>query len=504
MGQINVRTHYLENPEYEYETYLERIDLDKERENDLIHDKGFVVSEPQSIKKDLKNPYSPFSSKFGQTLQDVNPYANRYKCDCGYLTSRLYLGISCPICNTKVHYVGDDFEYFGWTCLKDPYYIIHPNLFKSIQFFIGAQKLEDIINPKDEKDEDGNDAKITEVPKDNPFYGIGMMAFHDRFDEIMDYFLAKNPNKADYYKDIYNHRKIVFAQSIPNYTTLLRPFKVDGTSLFFEGVNANYNMIAKLAAVINRDELRMFRKKKNKNQALYDLQTQYNEIYAELEKILAQKKGSVRTLFGGRYNFSCRSVIVPDQTLRADQVKLSYHALCELLQQSLINILQKTHGILYSEAYKIWYKSQVTHSDEVEAIIMRIIENYPHGIPILMNRNPTIAYGGIMLMHVVGINHNYTASVPLRILKPLAADFDGDTLNFLYLINKDFIEAAERVLNPRNAMQISRNDGMFNPDVNHSRDLLINCNTMVQLSRDKYSPEVRARIAALQQTKPAV
>ena len=180
------------------------------------------------------------------------------------------------------------------------------------------------------------------------------------------------------------------------------------------------------------------------------------------------------------------------------QVRLPYHALCELLQQSIINILQKTHSILYSDAYKIWYKAQITHSQIVEDIIKGIIASYPNGIPILLNRNPTIAYGGIMLMHVIGINMNYTTSVPLRILKPLAADFDGDTLNIMYLINKDFIDAAERVMNPRNAMQISRNDGMFNSDVNHAKDILINCNSMIQLSRDKYSAKQLEMIKQLQ------
>ena len=500
MAQFSVRTHYLQSDEYDYETELVRIDLDKERENDLVTDNGFIVSEPSSIKKDISNKAinTIFSTKFGPGLQDANAFADRYRCECKHLTSRIYNGITCPICNTKVRYVGDNFNYFGWICLKDPYHIIHPNLFKSLQFLIGTKKLDDIINVIDEKDENGNSIQITEPPKDNPYHGLGMMGFYDKFDEIIEYFLTKNPSKKDYYDDIVRHRHIIFTQSIPVYTTHLRPYKVDGTLLYFEGTNANYNMIAKLAAVVNKDNLKIFRKSKSKNELLYDIQMQYNDLYTELEKTLSQKKGAVRTLFGGRYNFSCRSVIVPSQELDIDEVRLSYHALCELLQQSIVNIIQKTYNILYSDAYKIWYKAQVTHNQMVEDIINGIIKSYPRGIPILLNRNPTINYGGIMQMYVVGINHNYTASVPLRILKPLAADFDGDTLNILYLINKDFIEAAEKVINPRNAMQISRNDGMFNSDVNHSRDILINATTMVYLSRDQYDEEKLAKIKALQ------
>ena len=43
-----------------------------------------------------------------------------------------------------------------------------------------------------------------------------------------------------------------------------------------------------------------------------------------------------------------------------------------------------------------------------------------------MNITPTINYGSIMFMRCVGINDDYTMSVPLQILKPLGADFDGE------------------------------------------------------------------------------
>lgn len=66
------------------------------------------------------------------------------------------------------------------------------------------------------------------------------------------------------------------------------------------------------------------------------------------------------------------------------------------------------------------------------------------------------------------------------------------------IINQDFQTAAENVFNPRNAMYISKNDGMFNNSYNHKRDTIINMNTMVQLSRDRYTPEQIAQIKAAQ------
>ena len=54
--------------------------------------------------------------------------------------------------------------------------------------------------------------------------------------------------------------------------------------------------------------------------------------------------------------------------------------------------------------------------------------------------------------------------------------------------------AADNVFNPRNAMYISKNDGMFNNSYNHKRDTIINMNTFVQLSRSNYTDEELAAI----------
>lgn len=53
---------------------------------------------------------------------------------------------------------------------------------------------------------------------------------------------------------------------------------------------------------------------------------------------------------------------------------------------------------------------------------------------------------------------------------------------------------ANRVYNPRNAMFISRNDGMFNNDLNHSRDTIINLNSLVYIGRQYYTNEMIDRI----------
>ena len=121
-----------------------------------------------------------------------------------------------------------------------------------------------------------------------------------------------------------------------------------------------------------------------------------------------------------------------------------------------------------------------------------------NGLPIFINRNPTIGYGGILAVKVIGINMDYTMSISLLVLPKLAADFDGDTLNILYLYNRDFIKLAFKIISPRQ-MFISRNDGRCDKDLLHSRDTIINANSLKSLHT--YNESQLLRIKRLQAMK---
>lgn len=500
MPQININLTYPHNPDYDYEAFLEQIDLDEERINDLRIGKGFIITEPQSIKKDIKSYNGIFSTRFGQTLHDINAFMNKWTCECKNpkLQGTFYAGVTCPICGTKVRYVGDEMDYFGWIVLHE-YYIIAPNFYKSIEFFIGPKILNNIIKFVDNKNEDGFSIP-TERPKDEPFYGIGMEEFHNKFEDIMKYYLTKAPHKKDYYDNIMGHKDIVFTQSIPVYTTLLRPFRVDGNTFYFEGVNSIYNILAKNVATINKPRLKIQRRnKKPKEELLYDSQRQFNELYKEIITSFSSKKGDFRSSYGGRMNYSTRCVIVSDPQLRCDQIRLPYHALVELLQQVIINILCKSYTIPYDQAYKIWYKSQINKDKRVYNIIKGLIEDSEEGLPLLIDRPPTIQKGSIIFVWCVGINDNYTMTIPVLPLAGLVADFDGDALSGLLLINKELIKRCNERLNPRNAGFISPNDGMFDNAMNYQRDFIIAACAIIGISRTKYTDEQVARIKQLRQ-----
>lgn len=152
----------------------------------------------------------------------------------------------------------------------------------------------------------------------------------------------------------------------------------------------------------------------------------------------------------------------------------------------------------YDQAYKmLYFESMIDPNPKIVTIIEGLIKDSQYGIPCLINRNPTISFGGIICMHCIGISTGYTLEMPLAVLDGLGADFDGDTLNIMYIINKEFLYAAENAFNPKNAAMISKNDGYFNNSYNHQRDTLINANGLVQLSRNKYTLKQLERIKEL-------
>lgn len=438
MAKIDVNLTYPYSDEYDYETRLERINLDKEREHDLMTGNAFVIDSPKGIKKDLKDPNGMFSSRYGQTLKDISPFANKYRCNCGFLKGRINNDSICPICGTKVKYVDDNFMYFGYKVLKDPNYIIHPNLYKSLENFIGKETLDNIIFKVDETDIDGHLVQrhkkyISKKGKggrsskiESPFTGIGILGFKERFDEIMEYYSRQysSPNKKAMYASIMEDREKIFIQSIPYYTTLLRPYDADQKSFYYEDSNKYFMIMNKLASLLNEyNDSEMNKKRLTNDMLLYDLQIKYNELYKNIENVLQKKKGTVRSLLGGRYNFSSRCVIVPDPTLRIDEISLPYKCLVELLQQRIINIIQKAYNKSYSDAYAIWYKANIKEDPMVKNIIETLIKNDRNGkgLPCIINRNPTIAYGGILQMFCIKMTDTYTMGVPLQILKLLAA-----------------------------------------------------------------------------------
>ena len=409
---INVQ--YPNNPDYDIDVYLKRINIDQRAHDRIRKGEGFIIQSSSKLKNDTtgKNENSIFSPKFGKTLNDINnPMASDYKCSCGETSGHIYLGHICPKCKSRVEKKEIDFTKFGYIPTYG-YPIIHPNLYRSIETFLSAKILTDILMPTTELDINGKERIIKSIKKskrkskatkkkmltetkasqDNPFAGIGMMGFYDRFDEIMDYYYPKKQKAAkEIYQNIMEERDNVFCHHVPVYTTQLRPYSIKDNVFNTEGNNASFQMIASLSKLLKNQNAKYQKNRKSVNLILWNIQTNWNDIYDDNEKALSGKKGDIRECMSARCNFSIRNIMVPTTDLEMDEVRLPYAACMELLRFHIINILKTSYNYNHSQAYYEWYKAKIKPSPQMKDLMMNIIESQKWGgLPIWFNRNPKL------------------------------------------------------------------------------------------------------------------
>ena len=471
---------------------LKKMNWDKECERDLVSNLGFRITEPAFKKttvkiienskevkkiKEEKTMNGIHSPLFATDYEDEDAFSERYTCQCKELKGRVYEGEICPICNTEVKFRDVDLRITGWIIL-DNHKIIQPIFYRMIKSIIGEKTLLEIL----EYNKDiTNDGQIKNKISKNPYMGIGMIEFRERFDEIINYYKSKKKNKAELADEVLREKDKVFASCIPVFSSVLRPILFKGDSFLYNPIDKKYTPIYSLVSSLNAQNA-VNKNNKNKKKRidehtmLFSLQIKLMKLWDLVFSLINQKDGHIKDqLLGGRLNFSARNVIIPDPTLKPDEIKLGYLAFLELYKYEIIAHLVKMNDINENMAYEQWYKATINFNQKIYEVMKYIVDK--KNPCVIINRNPTINYGSILFMKIVDIKGEYkndfTMSLPIQVLSVLNADFDGDTLNILSLKTKELKKAYDKAFNPRKNLPISRNDGLFNNDFNLLKDQLI-------------------------------
>lgn len=457
--------------------------------SDMITGKGFIVkSRPfkkkmkdkdgNIISRGIKEMDGIHSPRFGSDWQDENAFAERYRCSCGETIGKFYVDQTCSVCNTKVKFVDVDLKMFAWLKIESPFHIIQPLMYVKIADFIGKDNLAQIIEFKKEMDINGYYKEPEDINPKNPFAGIGMVDFKERFDEIMDYFKKKKKNKIDLYHNIMMDKKKIFVQVIPVFSAVLRPVFFTNEDYSYTKLDKFYNSIYGNVVRLNEEMDGINSRniaKVNKN--LCKAQLRLIDAYKLIFKSLTEKEGHIRTnILGGKINFSARNVIIPDDTLRSYQIRLPYVTFMELYKEEIINLIVKLTGVSYNIAVDEWFNAYREFSPRVYNIIKYMLKNTKHGNKILLNRNPTIDFGSFLCMEVADVKADYddlSTSLPISILTALNADFDGDVLNIISLKSNELKKAFDDIFNPHKSLIIDRNTGRFNSKHSLIKDQLI-------------------------------
>ena len=246
-------------------------DFEDEFKEDMITGIGFVVKskpfkkkltdrEGNIMTKGTKEMDGIHSPRFGTDWLDDNAFADRYSCNCGHYIGKIFKGRRCPECGTKVKFVDVNLKITAWMKINEPAFsIIQPLMYKKIDNYLGKinkqSVLASIIDFKMEMKLDGYYEKPEGVDLNkNPFYGIGMIEFHRRFDEIMEFFSKKLKNKKFQYDHIMENRKKIFVTKIPIYSAILRDVFFTNEEWSYTKIDRQFNALYSNVSKLNEEK----------------------------------------------------------------------------------------------------------------------------------------------------------------------------------------------------------------------------------------------------------
>lgn len=423
---------------------------------------------------------------FSERIFGRMPSSGReYACDCGHMEGRFYEGTVCTKCGTPVTCRDTVFSKRGWVDLGEGRQIVSPLFFQYFSKVIGPTQFNKILHQKRVLTVDG----IARSDGDSgPFDGLGLIGFAERWPEILDHFEAKkksDPRVAEFARTIRENPELVMTSKIPVFSHILRPALVVDKQMIFDEVNNLYNLLISNANVLD-DYTPEEATEANVNSVLWRIQERANEIFEHVLHVLSGKGGYLRgDLLGVRVNFSARCVITPLGPGREqNEVEVPYLAFLELYRFQLTNLLARMNGVSLSKANDMWHVAQTRFDRSVYAAMKELIRRGSvegQGLPALINRNPTIAFGSILQVRIVDVKkdlRDYTLGIHNGVLKLIGGDYDGDVIALIPLLDADLAEAF-RIYDPR-LMTISRDGPRVNRAMNLDKDHILGLSVLTE------------------------
>lgn len=378
---------------------------------------GFVINTNDHIDKSKKfTPNGIYSNRFNHTSSEHSA-----SCQCGNYRGSFYVGSVCVDCGTIAKTSVKPLATRGWI-LFERYYVIHPTIYRHIEKLVGAKALEKIINFEGKIDIDGQIIE-NDNPK-MPYANLGLIAFREQYQEILDYYHKKS-KKHDVYEFLMEHKDKTFIDKFPVISLLLRQALLKGSSLSVSDINRYYTTLAKSVSILQGSRSQVDSHIRKIEPILFSIQELTLNIATLCLEKVSGKRGVVRNeMLGFRANFTSRTVIVPTMTKdHIDEVDLPYLTFIELYRYELMNRLIRIDGETLEDADNIMHSAKIDFSERVYQHMMDYIDE--HDAYVIINRAPTIAYGSMLSCRVKRIKKDMadlTMSLSVLLLGLLAGD----------------------------------------------------------------------------------
>ena len=390
------------------------------------------------------------------TVYDSNTISTVPECDCGELKHRHRLGRRCSRCGTLVKDPQAKRDPLLWMeKLKGSVGFLNIEMWLNIRILLGS----DIDGVRWLTDSSYN-PKVDIAPHIVGIYQMlgvrSYSVFVERLDDVFVYMLnhTKFKNIDSTYeiniiREAWRKRKDVL---VSKYIPLMN-------KKFFVMENTNMGKFTNLAIsdVIDlvmtwikaSSEPRLNIKRVDNYTA--GVMSKLSYIYADYyKKFINGKKGIARKhIFAARSYFTFRNVITSiSGRHKYNEIHAPWVVGVTAFRPHLINKLIK-NGFTHRKASKLLFKSVNLYDPLIARLLDELIEESPFmGIPVIGQRNPSLLPGSAQLVYITKFKrdpYDKTVGLSVLIVKAPNADFDGDELNFIIMLDNAMAKEFQRL-----------------------------------------------------------
>lgn len=433
--------------------HLEVVDL-----NDLFENLGEVPViinnwDVNSLEEKEKLNDLLYTRYEGDTL-DVIP-----SCDGGHIKGEFNVGVRCPECNTLVMPVTErPLESIIWmTAPEGVSTLINPQVWSllSRKLTYGSTNLLHWLCDNTYKV--NNQTPVLDRLQRFGFKR-GLNNFFANFDRIIEVlfkinaFKGKARDRQDLEQFINENRDKVFCDYIPFPSRLAFITESTVTGLYADTTMKDAVEAIRTICAIESSLMPLSQQvRENRTvKAISQLAEYYHGKEGFYIKSLGSKHGWLRKhVFGSRLHFSFRAVISSLSNNHSyDEIHLPWSLSVQVFRTHLTNKLLKM-GYTPNSISKFLAEHTLKYNEVLDMLFKELIEESPYGgIPIILQRNPTLVRGSAQALRVTRVKTEVeinTISMSVLVLKAPNADFDGDALNGLIILDEVMYQNLQRL-----------------------------------------------------------
>ncbi len=375
------------------------------------------------------------------------------ECGCKALRGNYRAGMMCDYCNTEVTSILNDPSPRAWVAALTPNVkFINPMFVHLLDSLISRQTstLSYLMRPN-HRPKRGVTTTMSGLLR---IIGgkRGYLHVIKNFDKILAYLattpIFKKPHKAANLKllvTIYNNNKhILFSNHIPLFDKSI--FVEEDTSKG-KYITTHLSDVVDIAVAVIMNANDPTKTVSERANIMGDVVLKTVVLYKDIvSTLIGRKKGLIRsTILASRNHMTYRAVVVASDVERDyNTTQVSWTTMLAILDPMITNKLLKRNYTLKA-ASKLIYGSNRCYNKLIHDIINEIIEEAKKldedslGIPVLMNRNPSLGLSSIMLMYIDRVKTDVldtTNSVSVLATNGSGTDYDGDSLNASLLLDK--------------------------------------------------------------------